>query len=236
MTSTPDRAVLPPAARRWLDAALGPDHAATAPAAPVVLQVSGTIRRTPLSDRMTWEGRQTFDPSGIGFHWQARLRVARVLWVDAEDRLDQDGGRGGAKLFGLLPVGGASGADATRSQLVRNLAELAFVPGLATAAGGLVWSADGNSAFTLAAPAVDPGALVRFTVDADGDITLARSTDRPRENGRSGFLHEPYRLAFTGHEALASGIRIPRHATGTFETSAGDWTYWQFDVIDVVSG
>ena len=227
---------LPPAARRWLDAALGPGDPSSAPPRPVVLQLRGGIRRTPLSDWLAWEGRQTFDPSGIGFRWTARLRVMRVLWVDAEDRLDEDGGRGGARMFGFLPVGGASGADATRSQLVRNLAELAFAPALAARSDGLVWVADGEDAFTLAAPGVDPGALVRVTVDAEGDVTLARSTDRPRENGRGSFLHEPYRLAFEGHERLDDGIRIPRRATGTFETTAGDWTYWRYEVLAVTTG
>ena len=37
---------------------------------------------------MDWEGHQSFETDGLGFRWQARLRLARLAWVDAEDRLD----------------------------------------------------------------------------------------------------------------------------------------------------
>jgi hypothetical protein len=181
---------------------------------------------------MEWAGRQAFDSDQLGFRWRARIRIARFVWVDAEDRLAAEGGYGGALLLGLLPVGSARGPDVTRSQLVRNLAELAFAPLVAAHARGLAWSADGSEAFSLAVPGIDAGATVRSFVDERGDIQQARSPDRPRENGRGGFLHEPYRLDFGGHAQLPSGVRIPLNATGTFETAAGDWPYWRFEVIE----
>ena len=225
----------PPAARRWLEAALG---AATIPPAAgssrIRLRVRGAIRRSPEAKWLEWEGRQGFDAGGLGFRWQARIRVARFLWVDAEDRLDAEGGYGGARFLGIVPLGSARGPEVTRSQVVRNLAELAFVPSVALRAGGLTWSADGDEdAFGLSAPGFDPGARVRAVVDGAGDLRQARSPDRPRENGSGGFLHEPYRLDFDGHETLATGIRIPRHATGTFETAGGEWPYWRYEVVEV---
>lgn len=181
---------------------------------------------------MEWDGWQSFDADGLGFRWQARVRIGRFLWVDAEDRLDAAGGYGGARLLGVIPVGAARGPEVTRSQVVRNLAELAFAPMPASRAPGLAWSADGDDAFLLAAPAIDGSAVVRITVDQRGDIQGARSPNRPREDGRRGFLHEPYRLEFDGHERLVSGARIPLRALGTFETAAGDWPYWRYEVID----
>jgi hypothetical protein len=174
---------------------------------------------------MDWEGHQSFEIDGLGFRWQARLRLARFAWVDAEDRLDVEGGFGGARLLGVIPVGSSRGSDVTRSQLVRNLAELAFAPRAAPRALGLVWLADGEDAFTLAAPGIDAEAIVRVTVDNAGDVRSARSPDRPRDHGRAGYLHEPYRLEFDGHERLSSGERIPLRASGTFETADGDWPY-----------
>jgi hypothetical protein len=223
----------PPAAQRWLDAALGPGSSSAAVASDRVrLHVRGAIRRAPGAPWLEWEGQQGFDIDPLGFRWWAKIRILRVLWVEAEDRLDAKGGRGGAKLLGLIPFGSANGPDVTRSQLVRTLAELAFAPQAASRADELAWSEAGDVAFTLAAPAIDPGALVRLTVDEKGDIREAWSPDRPRENGRKGFLHEPYRLDFEGHERLPSGIRIPRRATGTFETAEGDWPYWRYEVVD----
>jgi hypothetical protein len=223
----------PPAARRWLEAAI---HQATVPThdapGPTRLHVRGSICRAPGGRWTDWEGHQSFGAAGLGFRWQARLRLAWVAWVDAEDRLDGEGGYGGARLFGVVPVGSAHGPDVTRSQLVRNLAELAFAPLAASRALGLVWSADGDDVFALAAPGIDADAVVRFTVDAAGDVRSAWSPDRPREHGRSGYLHEPYRLAFDGHERLSSGERIPLRASGTFETADGDWPYWRFEVLD----
>ena len=229
----PGDADLPPAAQRWLEAALGPtDPAATSPGQ-VRLHVRGAICRAPGEKWLDWEGRQSFEVGGLGFHWQARIRIARFLWADAEDRLDDDGGYGGGRLMGLIPAGSARGPQVTRSQLVRNLAELAFAPSVVTRAHGLVLTADGNSAFELTAPGIDPGAAVRAVVDEHGDIRQARSPDRPRESGRGTFLHEPYRLEFEAHTRLASGERIPLRATGTFETAGGNWPYWRFEVIEV---
>jgi hypothetical protein len=230
-TGSPAAVDLPPAARRWLDAAIGPAavRAAGEPG-PTRLRVRGSICREPGGRWMDWEGHQTFDADGPGFRWVARLRLGRLAWVDAEDRLDGDGGYGGARLLGVIPVGSARGPEVTRSQLVRNLAELAFAPLAASRASGIVWSADGDDAFTLGAPGVDAGAIVRVTVDGAGDVQSAWSPDRPRDRGRSGYLHEPYRLDFDAHVRLSSGVRIPRRALGTFETADGSWPYWRFEV------
>lgn len=181
---------------------------------------------------MDWAGTQVFESTYLGFHWRARLRLGPFMWVNAEDRLDRDGGYGGARLLGILPVGSARGPDVTRSQVVRNLAELVFVPSLASNLGGIVWSPAGEDAFILSAPDVDADAEVRFTVDDAGDVRSARSPDRPREDGQGGFLHEPYRLDFDGHDRLASGVRIPHRSVGTFETAGGDWQYWRFEVVN----
>jgi hypothetical protein len=181
---------------------------------------------------MDWEGHQSFEPDGLGYRWSARLRLTRFAWVDAEDRLDAEGGYGGARLLGVIPVGSARGPEVTRSQLVRNLAELAFAPLVASRAHGLVWLAEGEDAFTLAAPGIDADAIFRLTVDDAGDVRSARSPDRPREHGRAGYLHEPYRLEFGRHERVSSGERIPLRASGTFETAEGDWPYWRFEVLD----
>jgi hypothetical protein len=104
---------------------------------------------------MDWIGHQSFDTDGLGFRRRARLRLARVAWIDAEDRLDAEGGYGGARLFGVIPVGSARGPEVTRSQLVRNLAELVVAPRAASRARGLVWMAVGEDAFTLATPGTD---------------------------------------------------------------------------------
>jgi hypothetical protein len=223
----------PPVARRWLGAAI---HAPAVPTdddpGPTRLHVRGSICRAPGGRWMDWEGHQSFETDGLGFRWQARLRLARLAWIDAEDRLDAEGGYGGARLLGVIPVGSARGPEVTRLQLVRNLAELAFVPLIASRARGLIWLADGEDAFTLAAPGIDADAIVRVTVDEAGDIRSARSPDRPRPNGRAGYLHEPYRLEFDRHERLSSGERIPLRASGTFETTDGDWPYWRFEVLN----
>jgi hypothetical protein len=222
---------LPSTARRWLETAIpGATVLNGGDPGPTRLHVRGAICRAPGGKWIDWEGNQSFESDGLGFRWQARLRLG-LAWVDAEDRLDDEGGYGGARLLGIFPVGSARGPEVTRSQLVRNLAELAFAPSVASRARGLVWSADGEDAFTLAAPEIDTDAIVRFAVDDKGDVQSARSPDRPRDHGRAGYLHEPYRLEFDGHESRSSGERIPRRASGTFETADGDWPYWRFEVL-----
>jgi hypothetical protein len=221
----------PPTARRWLDAAISDASvAAGTDPGPTRLHVQGSLSRAPGGKWMAWEGHETFESSRLAFRWRARLRLG-LAWVDAEDRLDVDGGFGGARLLGIIPVGSARGPEVTRSQLVRYLAELAFAPLVASRARDLLWSADGDDAFSIAAPGIDAEAVVRFIVDGNGDVQSARSPDRPRDHGRAGYLHEPYRLEFGGHDRAPSGERIPHRAAGTFETADGDWPYWRCVVV-----
>ena len=204
----------PPAARRWLAAAI---HEATVPTdgdpGPTRLHVRGSICRAPGGSWMDWEGHQSFETDSLGFRWQARLRLARLAWIDAEDRLDAEGGYGDARLLGLIPLGSDRGPEVTRLQLVRNLAELAFAPLVASRARGLVWSVDGDDAFTLAAPGIDGDAAVRFTVDEAGDVRsgLDRAADL-RRTGR-GVAHraEP-RAPIGGHGNRQETVGQPQVA------------------------
>lgn len=129
---------------------------------------------------MDWEGHQSFEAGGLGFQWQARLRLGRLACVVAEDRLDAEGGYGCARLLGLIPVGSDRGPDVTWSQLVRNLAELAFARLAASRARGLVWMADGEDAFSLATPGIDADAIVRVRIlprrQHRGDLVAAQQS------------------------------------------------------------
>ena len=93
--------------------------------------------------RGTWT---PFTASGVysapplSFNWRARLRPLPGVRIVAEDGHLDGQGWGGAKLWGVIPMCKRTDPQVLASQLVRNLAELAWVPSLALADPSLVWA------------------------------------------------------------------------------------------------
>lgn len=220
-----DRSTLPSNARRWIDRCL-PDQA------PATDQVVNT-QQGEIDVRGKWMGfkaRTVYDRQPFAFRWRAKIRIGPGAWVVAEDGHDGSNGWGGAKLWGVVPMGGRKGPEVFNMQLVRSLAELPWMPQLVLALPDLTWRDTGDTTFEVRTGAVGQEYVVSFEVDGEGEITRATST-RPYDIP-GGFAEAPWRCEFSNYRSF-EGTRVPGSAVATYEKPDGDWTYWRGEVTSM---
>lgn len=214
---------LPPAAQRWLRRALPrgvPRHLPER----IRLTVKGETGYRGAWTPMTAEA--VHDARGIGFVWRARVEPRAAFWVRVEDSLDDAGGTASSRLWGAIPLGRRRRTpEVTRSELVRNLAELAWLPHLAVSCPELVTGGDEHT-FTAEASRAGERAEVRLVVDDGGDVVAAEAAARPYEAPGHTWEDAPWTCTYGDH-ALMSGIRVPMTAEARFDRESGPFVYWR---------
>jgi len=223
------RAALPSAAQRWLDRALPQDH--DLPAS-IRIEQEGTMKI-----RGTWT---PFTASGIyqapplSFNWRARFRVLPGVWIVAEDGHRGGQGWGGARLWGIIPMGKRTDPEVLAVQLVRNLGELPWLPSFVLTDPALRWTDAGETAFEVRSSAGDREVMVRFEINDQGDVIRAYSPARPYDVP-GGYAEAPWYYAFSDHREFG-GVRIPAAAVAKFEKGDGPWEYFRGRITSVTFG
>jgi hypothetical protein len=128
-------------------------------------------------------------------------------------------------------MGQRTGPEVLVTQMIRNLAELVWVPDLARAEPTLRWSDDGERAFEISRLAGEREVRVRFEIDDHGDVLHASSSFRPYDVP-DGYLEAPWRCDFGDHRDFG-GVRIPSSVTATYERDDGPWEYFRGEVTSV---
>ena len=217
-----DFADLPPAARRWLDRSTPRGQADLSH---IAMSQSGTLES---NERwLAFRSEATYRPNPLAFEWRARLKIMFGMWALATDGHADGDGWGGAKLWGLKSIGGKSGPEVHATQLIRNIAELVWMPDTALADPSLRWGG-GSDTFEIRADAADREVLVRFDVDEAGDITRAHSPARPYDVP-GGFEDAPWRYDLTDHEEI-DGVRVPASVVATYLLPDEPWEYLRAEV------
>jgi hypothetical protein len=215
-------AELPAAARRWLDRA--------APQGQAHLSHIAMSQVGALESGERWlefRSEATYRPSPLAFEWRARMKVMFGLWVLATDGHADGDGWGGAKLWGLKTVGNKSGPEVHAMQLVRNIAELVWLPDIALADPSLRWGGS-HDTFEIRADAAAREVLVRFDVDEAGDITRAYSPARPYDVP-DGFEDAAWRYDLADHEEI-DGVRVPASVVATYLLPDEPWEYLRAEI------
>ncbi len=220
------RTSMPLGVQRWLDRCL-----------PVGLDMPSGLR-IEQEGAMDIRGRWTpFTATGLytatplAFTWRARLHMLPGVWIVAEDGHRDGHGWGGARLWGSIPIGKRTGPEVLKSQLVRNLGELPWLPALALTDPSLSWTEDGDTAFEVRSTAGGQEARVRFELDAAGDIIRAFSPARPYDIP-DGFVEAPWYYEFSEHCEF-DGVRLPAAGLATFDKADGPWEYFRCTVTSV---
>jgi hypothetical protein len=223
------RASLPTAAQRWLNRAL-----------PGALDLPASIR---IEQEGTMELRGNWTPftaSGVyrafplSFNWRARFRVLPGVWIVAEDGHLEGQGWGSAKLWGVIPMGKRTDPEVLLTQLVRNLAEFAWLPAFVLADTTLKWSDAGETAFEVRTNAGDREVMVRFEVDDEGDVTRAYSPFRPYDVP-GGYAEAPWQYDFSDHRDF-EGVRIPARGVASFDKPGGLQEYFRGRIRSITLG
>jgi hypothetical protein len=220
------RASLPSAAQRWLDTVL-PQHLDFPSGIRIEQEGSMEVRGrwTPFS------AHGVYRASPLSFNWQARFRMLPGVWIVAEDGHSGGRGWGGARLWGVIPMGKRTDPEVLKTQLVRNLGELVWLPAFVLADSGLTWADAGECAFEVRSSVGDQEAIVRFEINDLGEVTRAYSPSRPYDVP-GGYAEAPWYYEFSDHREFG-GVRIPARAVATFEKSDGAWEYFRCRVTSV---
>ena len=164
----------------------------------------------------------------VAFSWRARFAVARVLWLDVTDGYASGDGRLEARLLGLLPVMRRRGAETTRGEVMRYLAELPWVPHAMRANRQLEWREIDARTVEVATRPGPARVAVKLEFDDAGDIVRAYADARPYPQGRE-FVPRGWSGDFGGYAELG-GVRLPTTAEVRWELPEGPFTYWRGEV------
>jgi hypothetical protein len=222
------RSILPSNARRWLDRSSPAD-------APLPSRIENA-QEGEMDIRGQW---MPFTATTVHqaqphiFVWKARFTMLPGVWLVAEDGHDEEGGWGGAKLWGFIPMGGRKGPEVWAMQLVRSLAELPWKPQLALALPGLEWNDISDTSFEVRMAGRDLEVAVCFELDGKDDII--RASGKRYYDVPDGFVEAPWRYDFSDHQAY-EGIRMPASAVATYDKPDGPWVYWRGRITRVVLG
>ena len=193
----------------------------------VWLSQRGEMRANP---RAPWRftAEQLISIHEPGFAWLARMQAAplvsaRVLdcYVDGEGLLE-------ARLFGSLPLARATGAQATKGELMRYLAELAWAPHAMLHNPQLSWREIDATTVEVSAESQAGPARVRLIFE-NGDITRIEADDRPRMVGRR-IVPTRWQGRCCDYREM-NGCRIPTRAMESWLLEDGPFEYWRGRVM-----
>jgi hypothetical protein len=170
----------------------------------------------------------------LSFEWRARFQMLPGVWIVAEDGHRDGQGWGGARLWGIIPMGKRTDPEVLVTQLVRNLGELAMLPSFALTDPALTWTEAGDRAFEVRYSVGGQEAMVRFEIDEQGDVLRAYSPARPYDVP-GGYAEAPWHYDFSEHRDFG-GVRIPAMAVATFEKEAGAEEYFRGRITAVTLG
>lgn len=219
---------LPPAAQRWLNKAL-PANYATPSSIKLEQEGSMDIRNgwTPFTASGIYNG------SPLSFQWQARFQMRTGVWFLAEDGHKDGKGWGGAKLWGFISLGKRNDSEVYSSQIVRNIGELPWLPGLALTDSNLIWNNLNETTFEVRHIIEEDELTVRFELNDKDDVIRTYSPSRVYDVPR-GYKEAPWYYEFSDHQEF-DGVWIPGTAVGTFDKSTGPWEYIRVRITSVTS-
>jgi hypothetical protein len=191
------------------------------------LKHDGLFRTKPNQQWLSIEGRQYFTAGRPGFVWNASVRPAPLLWIEARDRLA--GGKGNmlVKLWSIFPIADARGAEIDQGSRLRWLAEALWFP-YALAGDTVQWeSVDERSA---RATLVQDGLPVSAIFEADEQGKFVRlSADRYRDLGGGEAVLTRW-VGRYGEYRDFSGLRVPSFVEVAWELTEGEFSYVRFRV------
>lgn len=196
----------------------------------VRIRQRGEMRSRPGGRPMRFDAVQHIDARRVAFRWRARVGLGPLLPLVVTDAYDGGAGSLEGRLAGVR-VFRRDGPDIDRGQVMRYLAELAWIPGAERAHPEVTWTGLEPGAAEVSADAGGGRVAVRLTLGPGGDVVGASAPDRPRSEGRRA-VPTPWRGTFLDHGELG-GLRVPRRAEVAWELPEGPFTYWSAQVTEL---
>lgn len=193
----------------------------------VRLKHDGFFRTTPEQRWFPIEGEQYFTVARPGFVWNASIRPAPLVWIEARDRLVSGRGNMLVKLVSTFSIADAVGPEIDQGSRLRWLAECAWFP-YAFVGVDVQWEQiDAHSARArLRCDGLPVGALVE--VDDEGKLTKLRA-DRYRDVGGGRSVLTPWTGRYFDYREY-NGFRVPSSVEAGWELEKELFLYVRFRV------
>jgi hypothetical protein len=222
---------LPSPVRRYLERALRPGQ-------PLVRRARLTMEGDFLADEKTrvWSpftAEQLVVARPPGFVWSARILAAPGVSVLVHDAYRKGAGLLRAEALGLVPVASqADTPDLARGELLRWLAETAWVPTALLPGGAVTWEAIDEE--RARATVTDRGttASVEMRFGADRLVASVFASDRPRTVGGQN-VPTPWEGTWTAF-GPRNGMRVPSAGEVAWLLPDGRLAYWRGRVRSIV--
>lgn len=173
---------------------------------------------------MSFKAAQTISTSACAFEWHARFGPFGL--VTACDALADGEGRLDVMALGFIPIARTERTPALmRGELMRYLAELAWVPDAILLNTGLRWRVDGPDRLAVAAGSGEAAVEVMLSLDSDGRIANALAPDRPR-SATPPILPTPWRGRFSDYREH-NGYWLPFAGEVAWVIDGKEDVYWQ---------
>lgn len=193
------------------------------------IRQEGEIKLGEDAEWQSFTATQWFSVGRPAFVWKPSMPMP-VGSVKGVDRLDRDGGRLEMRIFGAIPVANESGPDILKAQLLRYLAELAWVPPAMVANEQISWEQTDPRTLRATASIGDASAEIDVHFDTKGDIVEVESEGRPRdEDGET--VERPWGGTFSEYREF-DGIRVPTRAEVYWDLPDGRFTYFRARVTN----
>jgi Family of unknown function (DUF6544) len=215
---------LPEPVRRYLHYAIS----TTAPAIRTArLKHEGFFRTKPGQNWLPITGEEYFTVAVPGFMWNATVRPAPLLWIEARDLLQTGQGNMLVRVNSVVTVSDAKGPELDQGASLRWLVEAIWFP--YAFVGDLVrWQpVDDHSA---RATLVQPGLPVAATFEIDNEGKLTKMwSDRYRDLGKGQSVLTPW-FAKCSEYRTFSGFRVPTAVDVAWEIDQQRFSYARFQV------
>ncbi len=216
-------AALPAPVRRWLLAsgAVGRPRART-----VRLVQRGGMRTSPDQAYMPVHARQHFTVDEPGFVWTVDVTMMRVVPVVGRDSFVAGHGRMLIKAAGLVTVADGTGPTFDQGTALRFLGEIVWFPSAAVSPS-ITWTPvdDRHAQGTIAAGGVTASAIFEFD---ERDRVVRLTADRYY----GGQTLERWTIPMTEWRVVR-GVEIPVRGGAVWKLAAGDFDYFQWEIVDV---
>ncbi len=218
---------LPEPVRRYLSFAIEEGAPATRT---VRLEHGGTFRPSPEQRWLPVHGVEYFTAAIPGFVWSARIRPARLTWIDACDRLHNRRGSMLVKMESLFTIANASGPEIDQGASLRWLAEAIWFP-YAFAGEAVRWESLSGEAARATLVQEGAPAAATFEFDAEGRISLIHG-DRYRDAGGGKTVLTPWVGRCSGYRKFGP-FRVPAHVEVAWVVEGAESAYARFDVTAI---
>jgi len=217
---------LPETVQRWLRHAqiIGKEEMQS-----VRLKQKGFIRTKEDQKWMPFNAEQYFMADELGFIWNARIKMAPLIFTAGRDKYRKGKGNMVIKLLSLITVVNASGKEIDQGTLLRYLGETVWFPSAALSTY-ITWEdIDSNSARAIMSYGGITASAV-FNFNDKGEVINFGCERYMAVNDQ--YILGPYSVHLTDYKEC-KGIRIPTKVEAVWNLKAGVFSYFGGEIIDI---